>query len=298
MIKEKLLSVSDNIIFDEEMKKHTTFRIGGCADAFCDVSSADEIKDLINICKENNYPYMIVGNGSNLLVSDKGIRGLVIHIGKNMSECNVVGERIEVMAGAMMSAVAKKAYDNSLTGFEELSGIPGTVGGGIFMNAGAYGGELKDVLESVTYLDENLKICTKAPTELELGYRTSIFQKKPYIILSCVIKLNQGDKEEIKEKMADYKNRRNTKQPITIPSAGSTFKRPEGYFAGKLIEDSGLRGYSIGGASVSELHSGFVVNNNNATAKDVMDLIFHIQKTVYDKFGVHLEPEVRLTGEE
>lgn len=298
MIKEKLLSVSDNIIFNEEMKKHTTFRIGGAADAFADVSSVEEIKALIRICKENNYPYMVVGNGSNLLVSDKGIRGLVIHIGKNMSKCRANGGRLNVEAGAMMSAVAKLACENSLSGFEELSGIPGTVGGGIYMNAGAYGGEIKDVLESVTYLDENLEVYKKSSEELELGYRTSIFQKRPYIILSCVIKLSKGNQDEIKKKMADYKSRRNAKQPITVPSAGSTFKRPVGYFAGKLIQDSGLMGYSIGGASVSELHAGFIVNNNNATARDVMDLISHIRKTVYEKFGVQLEPEVKLTGEE
>lgn len=298
MIKEKLLSVSDNIIFNEEMKKHTTFRIGGAAEAFADVSSVEEIKALIRICKENNYPYMVVGNGSNLLVSDKGIRGLVIHIGKNMSKCRANGGRLNVEAGAMMSAVAKLACENSLSGFEELSGIPGTVGGGIYMNAGAYGGEIKDVLESVTYLDENLEVYKKSSEELELGYRTSIFQKRPYIILSCVIKLSKGNQDEIKKKMADYKSRRNAKQPITVPSAGSTFKRPVGYFAGKLIQDSGLMGYSIGGASVSELHAGFIVNNNNATARDVMDLISHIRKTVYEKFGVQLEPEVKLTGEE
>ena len=298
MIKEKLLTVSDNIIFDEEMKNHTTFRIGGCADAFAEVSSVDEIKALIKICKDNDYPYMIVGNGSNLLVSDKGIRGLVIHIGKNMSDCTVCADKLKVMAGAMMGAVAKAAYENSLSGFEELSGIPGTIGGAIFMNAGAYGGEMKNVLESVTYLNADMEVCTKTPDELELGYRTSIFQKKPYVILSCVIKLSKGNKDEIKEKMSDYKNRRNTKQPVTIPSAGSTFKRPEGYFAGKLIQDAGLMGFRIGGASVSKLHAGFVVNDNNATAKDVMDLISHIQNTVYENFGVRLEPEVRLTGEE
>ena len=295
--------ISGNIIYNEPMSAHTTFRIGGAADVFADVSSAEEIKSLIDLCRKNDYPYMVVGNGSNLLVGDKGIRGLVIHIGKNMSQIRVDGERVRADAGALMSAVAAACLEHELTGFEPMSGIPGTVGGGIFMNAGAYGGELSQVIETVTYLDDNGEIVTKKCENLDLGYRHSMFQSKDYVILSCVMNFEKGNKDEIKAAMADYRSRRNEKQPVTMPSAGSTFKRPEGYFAGKLIQDAGLQGYTIGGAQVSTLHAGFVVNVGNAigtsgaTAADVEALILHIQKTVYDKFGVKLEPEIRLVGE-
>ncbi|MCD8391533.1 MAG: UDP-N-acetylmuramate dehydrogenase [Firmicutes bacterium] len=294
---KKLAEISENIVFDEEMKRHTTFRIGGAADAFADVGSAEEIAALIMACRSGDIPYIIVGNGSNLLVSDKGIRGLVIHIGRNMSGCVVEGEEIFAEAGILMSALASKAAAAELTGFEELSGIPGTLGGGIFMNAGAYGGEMKNVLEEVTFLNADGGIETKSADELELGYRTSVFQTKPYVILSCRLKLKKGSADEIRAKTDEYKKRRTEKQPLSLPSAGSTFKRPEGYFAGKLIEDSGLKGYSVGGAAVSELHSGFVVNRGGATAKDVSELIEYVQKTVKEKFGVNLEAEVRFVGE-
>ena len=292
-----LSNISDNIIYNEEMKNHTTFRIGGAADAFADVKDAEEIKSLISACKENGVPYTIVGNGSNLLVSDKGIRGLVIHIGKNMSSCHAEGEKVYAYAGALMSAVAAVCMENALSGFEPMSGIPGTIGGGIFMNAGAYGGELSQIIETVAYLDDSGNIVTKKCEELDLGYRHSMFHGKDYVILSCVLKLKKGNKEEIKAAMADYRSRRNEKQPVTMPSAGSTFKRPEGYFAGKLIDDAGLRGFKIGGAMVSELHAGFVVNDGSATAEDVINLIRHIQQTVKAQSGVDLEPEVRLIGE-
>ena len=289
--------VSENIKYNEPMSAHTTFRIGGAADVFADVLSAYEIKSLIDICRENDYPYMVVGNGSNLLVGDKGIRGLVIHIGKNMSEIRADGEHVYAQSGALMSAVAATCLENELTGFEPMSGIPGTIGGGIFMNAGAYGGELSQVIETVTYLDDKGEIVTEKCENLDLGYRHSMFQSKDYVILSCVLKLEKGNKDEIKAAMADYRSRRNEKQPVTMPSAGSTFKRPEGYFAGKLIQDAGLQGYSIGGAQVSMLHAGFVVNTGGATASDVENLVRHIQKTVYEKFEVELEPEIRLVGE-
>ena len=289
--------ISENIKYNEPMSAHTTFRIGGCADVFADVSSAEEIRSLIDICRENDYPYMVVGNGSNLLVGDNGIRGLVIHVGRNMAEINVDGEKVYAQAGALMSAVAAVCLENELMGFEPMSGIPGTIGGGIFMNAGAYGGELSQVIETVTYLDDNGEIITEKCESLDLGYRHSMFQQNDYVILSCVMKFEKGNKDEIKAAMADYRSRRNEKQPVTMPSAGSTFKRPEGYFAGKLIQDAGLQGYQIGGAQVSTLHAGFVVNVGNATAADVEALISHIQKTVYEKFGVKLEPEVRLVGE-
>ena len=295
--------VSGNIKYNEPMSAHTTFRIGGAADVFADVSSAEEIKAIINLCRENSYPYMVVGNGSNLLVGDNGIRGLVIHIGKNMSQIRVDGERVYAQAGALMSAVAAASLEHELTGFEPMSGIPGTIGGGVFMNAGAYGGELSQVIETVTYLDDNGEIVTEKCENLDLGYRHSIFQGKDYVILSCVMKFEKGNKDEIKAAMADYRSRRNEKQPVTMPSAGSVFKRPEGHFAGKLIQDAGLQGYTIGGAQVSTLHAGFIVNTvgaagaTGATANDVENLIEHIQNTVYEKFGVKLEPEIRLIGE-
>lgn len=289
--------VSGNIKYNEPMSAHTTFRIGGCADVFAEVSSAEEIKSLITLCRENDYPYMVVGNGSNLLVGDSGIRGLVIHIGRNMSKIRVEGERVYADAGALMSAVAAACLEHELTGFEPMSGIPGTIGGGIFMNAGAYGGELSQVIETVTYLDDKGGIVTEKCENLDLGYRHSMFQQNDYVILSCVIKFEKGNKDGIKAAMADYRSRRNEKQPVNMPSAGSTFKRPEGYFAGKLIQDAGLQGCQIGGAQVSTLHAGFVVNVGNATAADVENLIKHIQKTVYEKFGVKLEPEIRLVGE-
>ena len=289
--------ISGNIKYNEPMSSHTTFRIGGGADVFAEVTSAEEIKSLIELCRENDYPYMVVGNGSNLLVGDNGIRGLVIHIGRNMSQIRVDGERVYAQAGALMSAVAAACLEHELTGFEPMSGIPGTIGGGVFMNAGAYGGELSQVIETVTYLDDNGEIITEKCENLDLGYRHSMFQSKDYVILSCVLKLEKGNKDEIKAAMADYRSRRNEKQPVTMPSAGSTFKRPEGHFAGKLIQDAGLQGYSIGGAQVSTLHAGFIVNTGGASAADVENLIKHIQKTVYEKFGVKLEPEIRLVGE-
>ncbi len=294
---KRFWEISENIIYNEPMSAHTTFHIGGSADVFAEVASADEIKALIGLCRENNYPYMVVGNGSNLLVSDKGIRGLVIHIGKNMSQIRAEGERICASAGALMSAAAAACLENALTGFEPMSGIPGTIGGGIFMNAGAYGGELSQIIETVTYLDKNGEIVTEECEKLGFGYRRSKFQGGDQVILSCVLKLKRGDGDAIKAAMADYRSRRNAKQPVTMPSAGSAFKRPEEYFAGKLIQDAGLRGCKIGGAQISELHAGFIVNAGGATAEDVRNLISHVQKTVYDKFKVYLEPEIRLVGE-
>lgn len=295
---ENLKNISANVVFDEPMSAHTTFRIGGNADAFAAVESVDEIKALINYCREKNIPYMIMGNGSNMLVGDKGIRGLVIQIGKNMSDCRIEGESVYAEAGIMMSTLANKILKAELSGFETLSGIPGTLGGGIYMNAGAYGGEIKDVIESVTFIDGDGEIKTLKNSELDFSYRHSMFETGKYVILSCKIKLKKGNYDEISAAMKDYNTRRSDKQPLSMPSAGSTFKRPEGYFAGKLIEDCGLKGFSIGGAQVSEKHSGFLVNKGGATAKDVLDLIAYVQKTVKEKFGVDLEPEIRLTGEQ
>lgn len=293
----KLKETSKNISFNEEMKNHTTFKIGGPADIFIRPESAEEIQKIIDLCKENDTPCMIIGNGSNMLVSDGGIRGVVVQIGSAMSDCRIDGEKVYAEAGIMMSSLAKKILDASLAGFEFASGIPGTLGGGIYMNAGAYGGELKDIIEEVTYIGRDNKIKTAKNSELGFGYRRSMFEDGGRVILSCVMKLKRGNKDEIAAKMSEYTKKRNEKQPVTMPSAGSTFKRPEGYFAGKLIQDAGLMGFSIGGAQVSEKHAGFVVNKGGATARDVLELIGHIQKTVSDKFGVWLEPEVRLIGD-
>lgn len=295
--KNEICSLAEHVFFDEPMKKRTTFRIGGPADIFVEAQNTDEIIAVVNYCKSHNIPFMIMGNGSNMLVSDKGIRGVVIQVGKRMNEVKIDGETVDAQAGIMMSSLSSIILKAGLSGFEELSGIPGTLGGGIYMNAGAYGGELKNVIVSVTYIDRAGNIKTSPCSELDFSYRHSMFEEGGYVILSCILKLHKGNAEEIAAKMQDYTNRRNEKQPISMPSAGSTFKRPEGFFAGKLIQDSGLKGFSIGGAQVSEKHSGFIINTGNASACDVLALIKHVQDTVFCKFGVKLEPEVRLIGE-
>ncbi len=284
------------ILKNEPMSSYTSFKIGGPADEFCSAESVEEIASLIQYAKDKGIDYTIIGNGSNLLVGDKGIRGLVIRIAQGFDNIKVTGNLIECECGILLSRLAATAYKNGLSGFEFASGIPGTLGGAVYMNAGAYGGEMKDVIESVTYL-ENGKISTIYREDLDFGYRHSYFSDRDCVILSAVINLEKAPMEEIGAKMEDLKNRRNEKQPINMPSAGSTFKRPEGYFAGKLIQDSGLKGYRIGGAMVSEKHSGFIINAGDATAADVRELIDYVQKTVKDKFGVDLETEVRFLGE-
>lgn len=281
---------------NELMKNHTSFKIGGPADEFCEVRSADDVIELINYAKEKGIPYTVIGNGSNLLVSDKGIRGLVIKLSGGFDKVEVNGNTVKSEAGILLSKLASIAKRNSLKGLEFASGIPGSLGGAVYMNAGAYGGEMKDVVKSVTYLD-NGEIKTADRNMLDFGYRKSMFSGKDMIILSVELELEKGSIDEITAKMEDFKERRTSKQPLSMPSAGSTFKRPEGYFAGKLIEDAGLKGFAIGGAMVSEKHSGFVINTGDAKAQDVVDLIEHIKKTVFEKFGVKLEPEVKTLGE-
>lgn len=295
--RERLQAITDNVVFDEEMSKHTTFRIGGKADAYVNAENALEIEKVIHFCKDDDIPYMIMGNGSNMLVSDKGIRGVVIRVGSGMAKCRIEGNNVYADAGILMSALARKILEAELTGFEFAAGIPGTLGGGIYMNAGAYGGELKNIIESVTFICPDGMVKTETVDKLDMGYRHSMFEQGGYTILSCKLKLEKGNYDEIKAKMTDFNQRRSDKQPLSQPSAGSTFKRPEGYFAGKLIQDAGLMGYSIGGAMVSDKHAGFVVNKGGATAKDVMDLIRYVQDTVEEKFGVRLEEEVRLIGD-
>ncbi len=292
---KEITNIIPNAIFDEEMKKHTSFRIGGKADCFISVNNVDELKNTISFCKENNIPFMVMGNGSNLLVSDDGIRGVVIQLSKSFGECTIDGNTVVATAGILLSKLASKLLNASLTGFEALSGIPGTLGGAIFMNAGAYGTEIKDVVTSIDYIDKDGEIKTMSVEDAQLGYRHSIFQQNGAIIIGATLVLQKGEYNEIKQKMSEYTKKRNEKQPIEMPSAGSTFKRPQGYFAGKLIQDCDLMGFSIGGAQVSEKHAGFVVNTGGATAEDVVALIEHIQKTVFEKFGVMLEPEVKIT---
>ena len=295
---KKLESIltEEQVKIEEPMKNHTTFRVGGPAAYFVMPRTAEEVAKVTELCAQN-VPYYIVGNGSNLLVSDKGYDGVIIQIYKQMSQVEVKGREIYAQAGALLSMVAKRALDTELAGFEFAAGIPGTLGGACVMNAGAYGGEMKDVLKSVTVLDKDGNVKKLAKDELELGYRTSVIAKKGYIVLDAVIELKEGKAEEIKALMDDLKERRITKQPLEYPSAGSTFKRPEGYFAGKLIQDADLRGFQVGGAQVSEKHCGFVINKDGATASDVMELMRQVSDKVYDKFGVRLEPEVKRLGE-
>ena len=288
----------DSILLDEPMSRHTTFRVGGPADFFVTPKAKEEVRDVIRICKEAGMPYYIIGNGSNLLVSDAGYRGVIVQIYKEMNEVKVEGDLVKAQAGALLSGIAAKALGAELSGFEFASGIPGTIGGACVMNAGAYGGEMKDVLESVTVLTGEGKIIELSRNELELGYRTSVIAKKGYIVLGAVLKLERGDGEKIKTYMDELKEKRVTKQPLEYPSAGSTFKRPEGYFAGKLIEDAGLRGFQVGGAQVSEKHCGFVINRNHATAADIMELMRQVQIRVKENSGVDLEPEVKRLGDE
>ena len=287
----------ERVFTGEAMSRHTTFKIGGPADYFLMPDKGTDVGRIVKICKESAIPYFILGNGSNLLVGDGGYRGAVIQIYKNMSAVTVEGTEITVQAGALLSSVAAAAKNAALTGFEFAGGIPGTMGGAVVMNAGAYGGEMKDVLTEVTVMDEEGEIITLPADKLELGYRTSIIKTAGYIVLEAKLQLKKGNPEVIRETMKDLTIRRTTKQPLEYPSAGSTFKRPEGYFAGKLIQDAGLRGYQVGGAQVSEKHCGFVINKENATAKDVVDLIHDVQRIVYEKFQVQLETEVKFLGE-
>lgn len=296
---KKLITVipHERVKTDEPMRGYTTFRVGGPADFLVEAENKQEIKDVIVLCKAENIPYYIVGNGSNLLVSDEGYRGVIIHVFKNMSRIAVCGNRITAQAGALLSQIAARALDAGLTGFEFAAGIPGTLGGACRMNAGAYGGELKDVLEEVTVLDDRGEICSLSAQELEMGYRTSVIAEKEYVVLEAVVALEKGDKEKIREYMLELKERRVSRQPLEYPSAGSTFKRPQGYFAGKLIEDTGLRGFCVGDAQVSEKHCGFVINRGNASASEINELMKQVSDRVEEKFEVRLEPEVRRLGE-
>ncbi len=286
----------ENVKLDEPMKNHTTFRIGGNAEVFAQVATS-EIADLIKLCKVNNVPYVILGNGSNVLVGDKGVKGVVISVGNRMSSIEVENDEVFAEAGALLSQVANMAATESLTGMEFAAGIPGSIGGAVLMNAGAYGGEIKDILVSVKLLTEDGEIVERLAKDLDLSYRHSAIMSEGGVVLSARLKLKKGDEVEIRKTMTELKEKRVEKQPLNYPSAGSTFKRPEGYFAAKLIDDCGLRGYRVGGAQVSEKHCGFVVNVGNATASDVLNVMKDVNDKVKSAVNVELEPEVRMIGE-
>ncbi len=285
------------IKLNEPMAAHTTFRIGGPADVFAVPENADQAAVILGICREEGVPFFILGNGSNLLVSDSGFRGVVIQIYRNMSALKTEGQRITAEAGASLASVSAAARDASLTGLEFASGIPGTVGGAVVMNAGAYGGEIKNVLEEAVVLTDRGQIRTVAASDLGLAYRTSVIREKGYTVVRAVFRLEKGETDAIRMTMQDLARRRIEKQPLEYPSAGSTFKRPEGYFAGKLIMDAGFRGYCVGDACVSEKHCGFIINKGHATAADVKKLMQEVTDGVFSRFGVRLEPEVRFLGD-
>lgn len=290
----------ENILENESMDKHTTFRVGGPARLFIEINSIEELGKVVTLLENAKEDYYLVGNGSNLLVSDAGYSGVVLHLSKQFE-----GEAVKVAdedmlicsAGATLAMIASAAYNNSLTGFEFAAGIPGSLGGAVVMNAGAYGGEMKQVIEKVSLMDMSGNVIEKSCEEMKFSYRHSILKEEKYIVLGATIRLTKGNKEEIKATMDDLASKRREKQPLNYPSAGSTFKRPEGYFAAKLIDDAGFRGFQCGGAQVSEKHCGFVINKENATADDIVKLMSEVQEKVYGQFGVELEPEVILLGD-
>lgn len=292
---EQILN-KEQILKNEPMDRHTTFRVGGPADYFL-LPTVESLPKVLDILYRNQIPVTIIGNGSNLLISDKGIRGAVIEVGKQMSDVFVQGECITAQAGAILSKIASAAYKNSLSGMEFAAGIPGSIGGAVVMNAGAYGGEMKDIVLSATVLKRDGTVQKLANEQLDFAYRHSCIVEQEYLVLDVKIRLHKADPEQILQKMEELKGQRISKQPLEYPSAGSTFQRPKGNFAGKLIMDAGLSGFTIGGAQVSEKHCGFVINKGGATAADIFALIQHIQKTVKEQFGAELKTEVKMLGE-
>ena len=288
----------EDIKLDEPMKKHISFRVGGPADILVKPRTEEQIAKVVKLLKEENVPYIVIGNGSNLLVKDGGVRGVVIEISDNFNDFNIDGNIVNIQSGALLSFVGKAVLRAELKGFEFAAGIPGTLGGALAMNAGAYGGEMKDIVKSVRLMDTDGNILDFTNEQMEFSYRRSILSRTDYIVLSAQIELENGSYDEIKATMADFTQRRVTKQPLSLPSAGSTFKRPEGHFAAKLIDDSGLRGLTLRGAQVSEKHCGFVVNLGNAKAKDILDLMYIVKSTVKAKYGITLEEEVKILGED
>ena len=290
--KEKLTNLNIEYKQDVPMSEHTSFKIGGNADCLITVKNTDELKTVISVCRECNVPYMLIGNGSNLLVSDNGIKGAVIRLEGEFKDITIKGDTIVAGAGASLTKLCLDAWKASLTGLEFGYGIPGSVGGAAYMNAGAYGGEMKDVVVSCTHLDPELNVGEFTLNELDLSYRHSVYMKGEYIILSVTLKLKKGDSTAIKNRMDELMQKRKDKQPLEYPSAGSIFKRPEGAFAAALIEECGLKGRQVGGAQVSEKHSGFIVNKGGATCQDVLDLVKIIQDEVKSKTGFDLHREI------
>ena len=288
---------NENLLLDEPMKNHTSFKVGGPADALVYPTNYDMIKNIILLCKENNISFFILGNGSNLLVKDGGIRGVIIKFSK-LNNIEVNGNKILAQSGAKLNEVSAKALKAELTGFEFASGIPGSIGGATTMNAGAYDGEMSKVIYSALVIDDKCTIRNLSKEELELSYRMSAILKYGYIVLETTLELAAGEQAKIKARIDELSQRRCDKQPLEYASAGSTFKRPEGYFAGKLIQDAGLKGLHIGDAEVSEKHSGFIINKGNASAKEVLELIALVQSKVYEQFNVELHTEVRIVGED
>lgn len=287
----------ERLLFHEPMSRHTTFRVGGEAECMAVVETKEELSQLVSYLGRIEQDYFVLGNGSNLLVGDKGYRGIILKLGPRLSAVGVEKNHIAAGAGVLLSKVASVARDAGLSGLEFAAGIPGSMGGAIVMNAGAYGGEMKQVVQMVRVMDKEGEILTLDNDTMEFGYRTSIIRDRPFIVLGVVLKLTPGNKEEISARMEELMKQRKSKQPLEYPSAGSTFKRPEGYYAGKLIMDAGLRGYRIGGAQVSEKHCGFVINAGGATAADIREVIEEVQERVKDRFHVRLEPEVIFLGD-
>ncbi len=287
----------ENVFTKEPMSRHTTFRAGGPADFFVTPEKEGQVRKTLFLLKEARVPCYIMGNGSNLLVGDGGYRGVILQICKKMNRIRIQDTVIQAQAGALLSKIAAEAQAKGLTGFEFASGIPGSLGGAVMMNAGAYGGEMKQVLTQAQVLNASGEIEDVLAEEMELGYRSSVFSRNGGVILSASIQLEPGDPTAIQSRMEELKFLRTSKQPLEYPSAGSTFKRPEGYFAGKLIQDAGLRGFQVGGAQVSEKHCGFVINKDQASAMDIRSLMEQVSEKVYAQFGVRLEPEVKLIGE-
>lgn len=298
-VKEFLANLlpEESVIYDAPLKEYTSFRTGGLAACVVSVDSQPKLASLLNFLTKTENEFIVLGNGTNMLVSDQGYQGMVIRMGPGLSRIHVVDDHIYAQAGAPLIAVARAAMEKGLTGLEFAAGIPGSVGGSVVMNAGAYGGELEQVIESVTVLNQNGEIMDLDKDTMEFGYRTSALKNRPFVVTEVAFAMKKGDREEIKARMEDYNRRRTDKQPLEYPSAGSSFKRPEGHFAGKLIMDAGLRGYSIGGAQVSEKHCGFIINKGGASSQDVASLMLLVQRQVKNRFHIFLDPEIVFLGE-
>lgn len=294
-------NINENLgefFYDEPMRNHTSFCLGGPAKLLIKPKDEETLIEILREIKKNNYNFYILGNCTNIIVKDKGFDGIIIKLKNKLKDLKKVSDtEIYAGAGVSLKKVSEFAMENSLTGLEFAHGIPGSLGGGVVMNAGAYDGEMKNVIKSVRLLDENFKVIEVSCQDMNFSYRHSLVQERDLIVLGATFSLSPGNKDDIREKYEEFDKRRAEKQPLDLPSAGSTFKRPSGYFAGKLIDDSGLRGFTHNGAGISEKHCGFVVNKNNATAKDVLETIEIVQKVVHDKFGVNLEREVKIIGD-